>query len=653
MRTKQNENNAPAGTRVLVAGVVSLALGAPSLATAQSAAEGAIIGRSTAPAQPAQSAPGRPAGGPMQMTISMNTAPPAAPVAPEGRGPNCTGALRNESTVVVSVGKSSLIPLPEAVKNRTLGNPAIVQATMVSPQTLYVLGRSVGTTNMIVQGRSGTCSVINVVVNVDAAGLQNSLTQLMPGESKIRVTTAADNLVLTGSVSNAQAAQQAMEIARVYASAAQAEGDKKTGGVLNMLAVDTPQQVMLEVKVAEVSKTLLNQMGAQLNLQGGFGTWSGGLASALLSGAASAIFASKANHRPFQVEVDAQKNDTLVKILAEPNLVTLSGQEASFLAGGKIFIPVVQSNTGTSATISLQEEEFGVGLKFTPTVMSNGRINLKVSPEVSELSPTGATVSATVQSGSNAQTVLPLITTRRATTTVQMRDGETFAIGGLLQDNARGAIQAIPGVGEVPVLGALFRSTSYQRDMTELVFVITPHLVQPMQTASIPLPTDSFTRTNELQVLMMGNMEGSPKRNNSGNGGNGQSPSPMPQAPAPSAPATPAAPSAPTVPAPGASSSREPEAAPPLTQLPPPATPVPRPELSAIPQGKPLDEPVVAGTATSPKPEAAAPLLQMPPPATPEAQPELSAMPEGKPLDEPIVTGAAAQPSQADKSQVE
>jgi pilus assembly protein CpaC len=463
---------------------------------------------------------------------------------------------------------------------------------------MYLLGRSVGTTNMIVQGRSGACSIVDVVVNADAGGLQTSLAQLMPGESRIRVTTAADNLVLTGSVSNAQSAAMAMEIARAYAASAQAGNDKAGGnpggGVLNMMTVDTPQQVMLEVKVAEVSKTLLNQMGSALNIQGGFGSWSGGLLTSLLTGSSTAVFGNKANNRPFQVQLDPQRNDNLVKVLAEPNLVTLSGQEASFLAGGKIYIPVAQSNIlGGAATITLQEEEFGVGLKFTPTVMANGRINLKVAPEVSELSPTGATVTGSSLTG---QTILPLITTRRASTTVQMRDGESFAIGGLMQDNARGSLKALPAVGEVPVLGALFRSTSYQQDLTELVIVITPHLVQPMQTASYPLPTDSFSTPSEAAVYLMGNMEGYGGKNRPGQPMPGKAPqAPMPAPSAPSAPASQApAPAVPVTPAP---------------------VPAPRTEVTTAPADKPAQDAPVAPAA----PVATAPVAEVmavtPPPA--------------------------------------
>ncbi|WP_321861380.1 type II and III secretion system protein family protein [Burkholderia cenocepacia] len=455
------------------------------------------------------SAPAAVGKGPMQMTISMAPVPAAAPAASAGplRGPNCVGAVRESTSVAVPLGKSLLVPMPEPVRNRTIGNPAVAQATMVSPQTLYILGLAVGTTNMIVQGKSGACRVIDVAVGADAGGLQASLLQLMPNERDIHVSTAAGTIVLAGTVSSSQAAQQAVQIAHAYGDSGgdAAAGGKQGGGVLNMLNVTSPQQVMLEVKVAEVSKTLINQMGSALNIQGGFGSWSGALVSNLLAGVATGIAFSKANNKPFNLAADAQNTDNLVKILAEPNLVTISGQEATFLAGGKIFIPIPQSGSNGVSSITLQEEEFGVALKFTPTVLANGRISLKVAPEVSELSQTGVTLSASNIGGTS---ILPLITTRRASTTVQMSDGESFAIGGLIKDNATGALKALPGVGEVPVLGALFRSTSFQQDRTELIFLITPHLVKPLQTADVALPTDSFSKPNEVDVYATGNMEG-------------------------------------------------------------------------------------------------------------------------------------------------
>ncbi|MFX1671652.1 type II and III secretion system protein family protein [Paraburkholderia sp. A2WS-5] len=509
--------------------------------------------------------PNPPLPAPMKLTMKAGAAAMSGPI--PLRGPSCTGEIRDETNVAVPVGKSVLVPLPEPARNRTLGNPAVAQAALVSPRTLYVVGMTVGTTNMIVQGKSGACTMINVIVNVDAEGLQQALRVLMPQERGIRVSTAAGNLVLAGRVSSGPAAQQAMQIAQAFAdsqstqdqqtasansgngttsTSQQSSSASKSATVINMMVVDAPQQVMLEVKVAEVSKTLINQLGAAVNIQGGFGSWTGALVSNLLAGVSSAFAVSKANNRPLNLAVDAQKTDNLIKILAEPNLVTISGQEATFLSGGKIFIPVPQSSGNGVSSITLQQEEFGVGLRFTPTVLANGRINLKVAPEVSELSPTGVTVSS---SGSSGVSILPLINTRRASTVVQMNDGESFAIGGLLSNNITGALKAVPGLGEVPVLGALLRSTSFQQDMTELVFIITPHLVKPMQTTNYPLPTDSFSQTNEADVYATGNMEGRHGRTTVAPVGTpadaqpaqlpAPTPAPVPQAPAPQAPAVP------------------------------------------------------------------------------------------------------------------
>lgn len=581
-------------------------------AAAQDAVENAAIAKGTAAAPMAL---GR---APMQMTISMAPAPAAGAAAAAAavplRGPNCVGEMRESTSVSVPLGKSLLVPLDEPVRNRTIGNPAVAQATMVSPRTLYLVGMSVGTTNMIVQGKSGACRIIDVAVGADAGGLQASLRQLMPRERDIRVSTAADTIVLAGNVSSAQAAQQAVAIAKAYSNRTNAGAAGSGGGaradVLNMLTVTSPQQVMLEVKVAEVSKTLINQMGSAVNIQGGFGSWTGALVTSLLTGVGSGIAASKSNKLPLNGSIDAQNTDQPVKILAEPRLVTISGQEATFLAGGKIFIPVPQSSGIGTNTITLQEEEFGVGLKFTPTVLSNGRISLKVAPEVSELSPTGVTLSA---ANMGNVSILPLITTRRASTTVQMGDGETFAIGGLIKDNAQGTLKALPGIGELPVLGALFRSTSFQQDRTELVFIITPHLVQPLETADVPLPTDSFTKPNEADVYATGNMEG-----RGGLRQHGAAPAAAPANAAPGAAAPTGAAPAAAVPAPAAPAPAAPAAA-----------AAPAKDAAASPA--PAKQAPIAAQAPAPqpaKPAASAPApvnarppatVQAPPPALPSA----------------------------------
>ncbi|MDT8839184.1 type II and III secretion system protein family protein [Paraburkholderia fungorum] len=598
MKTELGFSSGSHARRRSLSGTVLAAALCAGMAVAQSGAA-QEIGGTSAPGKGGANAALPVGRGPVPMMISMSPMPsgPAASGKSVGAvplsGPSCSGEIRDESSVAVAVGKSVLVPLAEPARNRTLGNPTVAQATLVSPRTLYLVGMTVGTTNMIVQGRSGQCQIIDVIVNIDSDGLQRTLQQLLPAERGIRVSTAAGNLVLAGRVSGAQAAQQAMEIANAYAGAQptqqqqastanfgaggssltqQSTSVSKASEVINMMTVDSPQQVMLEVKVAEVSKTLLNQLGAAVNIQGGFGSWTGALVSSLLAGVGNGIAVSKANKLPFNVAVDAQKTDSLGKILAEPNLVTLSGQEASFLAGGRVFIPVPQSNGTGGSTITLQEEEFGVGLKFTPTVLAGSRINLKVAPEVSELSPTGVTVTATNVSGA---AILPLITTRRASTTVQMNDGESFAIGGLIQNNITGSLKAIPGLGEVPVLGALFRSTSFQQDRTELVFIITVHLVKPLPSSTdYPLPTDSFRQTSDAGVYATGNMEGRQP----------QSAAPAPAPAAPGAPPTPA-----PVPAPAAGTSAAPAQLSRDTQTGQPAPVVTGPpDGSAAPAATPL-----------------------------------------------------------------
>ncbi|HTJ91818.1 MAG TPA: type II and III secretion system protein family protein [Pararobbsia sp.] len=493
--------------------------------------------------------------------------PNAAPA--PAKGPNCTGPIADHQSVDVPVGKSTLVNVPEPVRARTVGNPMILQAMLVSQQTLYLLGLDVGTTNMIVQGRSGSCSIIDVNVGSDPAGLQNALNVLMPEEKDIHVRAAADNLVLTGTVSDSAKLDRVLQLARAFSQRPNAalpaasssapqgvasmqvsfspmssgsSGQVKNEHLINMLRVTAPQQVMLEVKVAEVSKTLIDQLGVQTNLQGAIGSWSFGLLADFVSGGLAALVGSKANNRPLNFAIDAQKTDQLVKILAEPNLMAISGQEASFLAGGKVFIPVPQSNSGGGQTIVLQEETFGVGLTFTPTVLEGGRINLKVAPEVSELSPTGVAVTTGTTEGT---AILPLITTRRASTTIQLFDGQSFAIGGLIKNNVSGTLKALPGAGEVPVLGALFRSNNFQSDKTELVFVVTPRIAKPLQ-PNYPLPTDSFGDVNEAHVLATGNMEGTKHV--------------APATATPGAPAAPVAPAAPAsaLPAPDTTSSLPP-----------------------------------------------------------------------------------------------
>ncbi|CAE6688303.1 Type 3 secretion system secretin [Paraburkholderia nemoris] len=531
------------------------------LPVAQAAGQNAAANVPSLPDMPVTMA----SNGAVHLTIAatgMSGGASSGGAAQASRGPNCSGPVAEHTSVTIPVGKSAMVDVREPVRSRTVGNPSIVQAMLVSPQTLYLLGSDVGATNMIVQGRSGSCTIIDVSVGADPGGLQQTLAALMPEETGIQVKTAADTLVLTGTVTDAVKAERVMELARAFVARpttalqggaqmgsgplpigaapramgvpapAPALGGGSGERIINMMHVAAPQQVMLEVKVAEVSKTLIDQLGVAANIQGGIGSWSFGLLANYLSGGLSALTASKANNLPLNLAVDAQKTDQLVKILAEPNLMAISGQEASFLAGGKVYIPVPQSNGAGGTTIVLQEEQYGVGLTFTPTVLEGGRINLKVSPEVSELSSTGVVVTA---GNSNTTSILPLITTRRASTTLQVFDGQSFAIGGLLKSNVTGSIKGLPGAAELPVLGALFRSTSYEQDKTELVFVVTPRLAKPLP-QHYPLPTDGFSDANEGNVYLTGHMEGTKRA------------APAAGAMAPVAPNSPNAPSTPAAP---------------------------------------------------------------------------------------------------------
>ncbi len=434
-------------------------------------------------------------------------------------GPRCAGEAALPAKMTLFMGKSNLMRLPEPVQHRSVGDNTVVQAMLVAPDTLYLLGVDVGTTNMIIQGKSGACSIVDLNVLMDPAALQAALALAMPEEKNIKVSSAAEALVLTGTVSDAEAVQRAFELAVVFMhqplhkllkkgdDAGTRQSSQATSKVIyspdsrivNLLSVTAPQQVMLEVKIAEVSKTLLEKLEGAATWSFASGSWATTLLSNFLTGAAGAgIDLRKSNGN--RLHADAQKQDGLVRILAEPNVMAISGQEGSFLAGGKIFVPVAQDNN----KVTLEEKEFGVGLRFTPTVLAGGRINLKVAPEVSEISREGIGISA---AGFTGAAVLPLITTRRASTTVQLYDGQSFAIGGLIKNNLATSLKGLPVLGEVPILGALFRSSDYQQDRTELVFVITPHLVKPLP-ANYTLPTDGIKAPARSELMLGGRLEG-------------------------------------------------------------------------------------------------------------------------------------------------
>lgn len=457
------------------------------------------------------------------------------------------------------IGKSTLMRLPSSIQRISVGNPSIADVSLISPLELYLLGKSYGSTNLVIWRKDGATTAIDVNVSIDADRMEKKLRELLPDEKGIRVRPAADSVILTGVVSSAVKAKHAEDIANAFvrdinkslvlpvtagdtkvqagttisigAAAGVAAGT--TGAkVVNLLQVAQGQQVMLEVKVAEVSKVLLEKLGVNFNVKAGNGGLTYSILSNLLTGGAtSGVFNIVADNGN-KLNVEASKSDTLVKVLAEPNIIAISGQEASFLAGGKIFIPVVSGSTvGGGSAVTLQEREFGVGVKFTPTVLEGGRIHLKVAPEVSDLG-TGTTFKV-----NSVETILPTFTTNRVQTSVQLMDGQSLAIAGLIKNNVNEVIARVPLLGEIPILGALFRSSEFKNNRTELVFLITPRLVKPL--AGTPaLPTDSFTPPSSNEFFLGGKLEGSgnnqvpaDKRSNQ------DTPSPAPQSPESQSPA--------------------------------------------------------------------------------------------------------------------
>jgi pilus assembly protein CpaC len=415
-----------------------------------------------------------------------------ADAAVDAASPSGVNDILNAATTVLSVtlNKTTQLSSANIIKRVSVGNPEVVDVTLVQGKNLYLLGKKVGSTSVNVWTADGKMVALDAVVSIDVVGLRDKLSELLPDEKGVKVSSAGESFVLSGRVADAVMVRQAVLLSEQF-------GGKK---VVNMLSTDAIPQVLLEVKIAEVQKTMDDKLGAQLSSNGAHGSAVSGTTS-FLSGAAGVISFGKGST---VLQIDAEINDGRAKVLAEPNITTISGQEASFLAGGKIYIPIPQSSGIGGVSITLQEEEYGVGLKFLPTVLSGGLISLKVSPEVSELAATGLSFGS---SASGGVTVVPTITTRRASTTVQLNDGESFAIGGLIQSNVTEALKAFPILGELPVLGALFRSTEFQRNRTELIFVVTVHLVKPTNKA-IPLPTDAFVTPTREEFQLNGKLEG-------------------------------------------------------------------------------------------------------------------------------------------------
>ena len=445
----------------------------------------------------------------------------------------------------VPLNKSQVLTVDRPFTKALVGNQEVADILPMTNRSLYVLGKKVGTTSLtLYDSRNMLIAVVDVAVGPDVVTLKRQLSELIPGE-QIGARISNDAVVLTGTVSSAAAVDRAVQVARTYAG-----GEDK---VVNMLSVGASQQVMLEVRFSEVNRQAAKQIGLNHSFVGNRTAGSiGNLAGDSivptnntrvptigLDGLSDAFGVGTWSYKIGSLNLfsalDVLERKGLVKTLAEPTLVALSGETASFLAGGEFPIPVLQGNGGGGGGgaggggngITVEFKPFGVSLGFTPTVLSDGIINLVVEPEVSSIDP-----SASVSING---LVVPGLLTRRAKTVVELRDGQSFAIAGLLRNDFQDTVRQIPILGSIPIIGSLFRSTGFQKQETELVMIVTPRLVKSMRAEDTRLPTDRVGNPNELDLFLMG-------RTDKAVGINPLDPNAMPPetpkaAPAPSAPA--------------------------------------------------------------------------------------------------------------------
>lgn len=452
-----------------------------------------------------------------------------------------TGVLHAQSmtsparTVTISIGRGELVTVPGRMADVFVADDKVADVQVKSTNQFYVFGKQGGETTVYASNAKGDVvwsANIRVGNNIDS--IDQMLHLAMP-EARVNVATMNNTVLLTGTVGAPEDAAEAERLVKAFV------GDKTN--VISRLKMATPLQVSLHVKFAEVSRTLVRQLGVNLTTIDG----TGGIKFGIGQGRSTGSFFTTDRNLPFGVgtssttgftydptkvttsnplgivekpgssvtstatgttiagmgkllgldllgALDAGETIGLVTTLSEPNLTALSGETADFLAGGEYPIPVSQG----LGTTSIEYKKYGVSLAYTPTVLANGRISIRVRPEVSELSSTGALKLDSIE--------IPALTVRRAETTIELGSGQSFMIAGLLQNGAQNQLTKMPGAGDIPILGSLFRSTSYKKGETELVIVVTPYLVNPVNANDIKLPTDGFQSPNDIQRLL-GNME--------------------------------------------------------------------------------------------------------------------------------------------------
>ncbi|OIN06628.1 type II and III secretion system protein family protein [Oceanisphaera psychrotolerans] len=399
--------------------------------------------------------------------------------------------------VQLPIHKSRSLMLDRPASRVSVGNPAIADVLVLQDRELYLVGKSLGHTNLMVWDMNdGLMQVYDIEVSHDLQGLKERLYRFLPNEP-IQVHTSQGQLVMSGEVSDLDRLNAAYELGRGYVVAA--EGGVARSEVMNMMSVGGGQQVMLEVTVAEVARDTSRSWESAFGLSVGTGNWDLNLLRDSVSqlanfGTNTLVGTLQTGDTLFSVALDLAKTRGLARVLAEPRITAISGQSAEFLSGGEYPVPVP-----TEDGVAVEFKEFGVGLKFTPVVLSSGKINLNLNLSVSE--PVVANSANVPLFGD-----ITALSKRSAGTTVELGDGQTIGIAGLLSESTRESVSQLPFAGDIPVLGNLFTSRSYAKGESELVIMVTPRLVRPFDKQQVTLPTEGFIEPSDMEFYLLGNM---------------------------------------------------------------------------------------------------------------------------------------------------
>ena len=425
-------------------------------------------------------------------------APAAAPIAAvaQTRAAVSTGAT--PQLINLPRGTSFAVDLPADARDVIVSNPQVAEAMLHSPRRITVIGVAPGETDAVFLDSAGrTILALRVRVDAGVSALQDTLNRLLPG-GQVRAEAINDSIILTGSVGSPAQSDQAQRIARAFVSAPEK--------VLNMVSVAGSDQVTIKARVVEVQRSVVKQLGldvdAVLNSVGDGLTFNQsatfGVNGSLLGGGTIGY-----GDGSLSTALKAFERTGLLRTLAEPNVTAVNGESGEFLAGGEFPVPVSQSNDNGGSTVGIEFKPYGVRLAFRPVVLSEGRISLQLSTEVSELSTDGA---FTLNPTDNAALVIPALTVRRASSTVELPSGGSLMIAGLLSEQSRQNIDKLPALGDVPVLGALFRSRDYTSGETELVIIIEAYVVSPTSPGRMQTPTDGMRMATDAQSILFGQL---------------------------------------------------------------------------------------------------------------------------------------------------